>query len=271
MAPQTPGSRRRRVIANTAAPAAARIGGLAARYRLEDVAVDKLRTLAELLGRDPHAPTAIREQIRVLDDHIADSLVALKIDAIRAAGSIADIGAGAGLPGLVLAIALPDVEFALIDSGARKVEFIRAAIAACALGNARALHLRVESWTEGQSSFDIVTARAVGRLDVIAEYAAPLMKVGGTLVAWRGRRDAAVEMQAQVAAARLGLRVEEPVHVCPYAEAEHRHLHLLRKVSETPRCFPRRPGVARKRPLGGPGRPAGAHDGREQTSDRARR
>ncbi len=244
---------------------------LAARHQLPASALGRLVTLAGMLAHDPRAPTAVREYSRVLDDHIADSLVALELDAVRNAGSVADIGAGAGLPGLVLAITLPGATVTLIDSSARKVEFIRSAIAACELGNAQAVHARVESWGGDRASLDVVTARAVDRLDVVAEYAAPLLKLGGTLVVWRGRRNAPAELQAQVAAERLGLEVADPIQVCPYAGAAHRHLHLLSKVGETPERFPRRPGVARKRPLGGADHAASGSSRGEQTSDRDRR
>ena len=192
----------------------------------------------------------MHDPLRILDDHIADSLVAVELEVVRDARSLVDIGAGAGLPGLALAAVLPQTEVALVESNARKVEFIRAAIAACDLANASAVHARVESWHDGRASCDVVTARALAPLDVVAEYAAPLLRIGGTLVAWRGRRDPLSEMQAQAAAAELGLVAATPLRVTPYVGAEHRHLHLMAKVSQTPSRFPRRPGIARKRPLG---------------------
>ena len=86
---------------------------------------------------------------------------------------------------------------------------------------------------------------------MVAEYAAPLLAVGGTLVAWRGRRDPAAEDAAAVRAAELlGFELSEPVQVHPYPGAKHRHLQLMLKVRETPAGFPRRPGMARKTPLG---------------------
>ncbi len=234
--------------------------GLAARYRLSAGVLNGLTTLAGLLARDPQAPTSVREESRVIDDHIADSLVALELDRFAAARAIVDIGSGAGLPGLALAIAVPDLQVTLIECSTRKVRFIAAAIDACRLTNARPVCVRAEAWPEGHSMFDAVTARAVDRLDVVAEYAAPLLRVGGTLVVWRGRRDAAAEGAATVAADELGLEVHEPLHVLPYPAAENRHLHVMTKIRETPARFPRRPGIAHKRPLG-----------RELASDRARR
>jgi 16S rRNA (guanine527-N7)-methyltransferase len=108
---------------------------------------------------------------------------------------------------------------------------------------------RAEAWEGGREACDVVTARALAALPVVAEYAAPLLRVGGTLVAWKGRRDAAEAADGAAAAAALGLEVGEVVAVQPYPGARHRHLHLMRKVAPTPARFPRRPGVAAKRPL----------------------
>jgi 16S rRNA (guanine527-N7)-methyltransferase len=118
------------------------------------------------------------------------------------------------------------------------------------LDNAEVVNARAEEWSGGIGHFDAVTARALAPLSVVAEYAAPLLRIGGTLVAWRGKREPGVEADAQAAAEILGLSVEAPLQVFPYPAAEHRFLHLLTKVSATPPRFPRRPGMARKRPLG---------------------
>jgi 16S rRNA (guanine527-N7)-methyltransferase len=227
--------------------ALARLGD---RYGLSQPAIDALATLFRLLSGDPHAPTSVSDPRRVLDDHLADSLSALELPVIRAAATVADIGSGAGLPGLPLAAALPAARIWLVESNARKCEFIGRAAAAAGLGNASVVHERAESWVAGRGRHDVVTARALARLDVVTEYAAPLLRRGGSLVAWRGRRDPVDEAAGRLAAGRLGLELVGVVPVTPYPAAEHRHLHVLRKVADTPAGFPRRPGVARKRPLG---------------------
>jgi 16S rRNA (guanine527-N7)-methyltransferase len=235
-------------------------GRLARRFELLGHAADRLRCLFELVVSDPHAPTSTRDPAAVLDDHLADSLVALELPPVRDAGTIADLGSGAGFPGLPLAIALPTASVALVESNGRKAAFIAGAISACGVRNARAVNARVEAWPEGLGAFDLVTARALAPLAVLAEYAAPLLRVGGSLVAWRGRREPRGERAAEEAAAQLGLRVGEVIAVSPYSAAEHRHLHVFEKLYETPPGFPRRPGIAVKRPLGG-----------EPASDRSRR
>lgn len=223
---------------------------LAARFALPSGAADPLRALLDALVTDPHAPTAIADRARTLDDHLADSLVALELDAVRAAGRIADLGSGAGLPALPLAVALPAARVTAVESNARKARFIARTASACGLGNVEVAATRAEAWAEGRGACDLVTARALAPLAVVAEYAAPLLGPGGTLVVWRGQRDA-VDEEAAIAAARvLGLEVRPPVRVEPYPRAAHRHLHAMVKVAETPARFPRRPGMARKRPLG---------------------
>jgi 16S rRNA (guanine527-N7)-methyltransferase len=227
-----------------------RLQQLAERYRLPDVAAEKLSALAHVLVVDPLAPTSVRDPAKTVDDHLADSLVALELDVVRGSIEVADLGSGAGLPGLPLAVALPNARFALAESSARKCAFIARAVNECRIGNARAVNTRAESWTEGIGRFDLVMARALAPFPVVVEYAAPLLRVGGTLVVWRGRRDAPAEAAAARAGEQLGLDPGEVRWVHPYNGAENRHLHLMSKVRETPSGFPRRPGMAAKRPLG---------------------
>ncbi len=226
-------------------------GDLARRYGLDEAAARRLATLLEALTEDPLAPTSVRDPIRALDDHLADSLAALELPAVRRASRIADLGAGAGLPGLPLAIALPHAVVSLVESNGRKCQFIAKLIEACRLDNAEVVNARAEAWSDGLNRFDLVTVRALAPLAVVAEYAAPLLQLGGTLLVWRGRRDPVEEESARLAAGELGLEMLEARPVQPYPGAANRHLQAMVKRSQTPARFPRRPGVARKRPLGG--------------------
>ena len=85
---------------------------------------------------------------------------------------------------------------------------------------------------------------------MLVEYAAPLLRAGGVLVAWKGARDAAEEAGGAAAAERLRMATREVERVVPFEGAENRHLHVFEKLGPTPEGFPRRPGMARKRPLG---------------------
>jgi 16S rRNA (guanine527-N7)-methyltransferase len=219
---------------------------------LDPAATAALERVLELLAEERASVSSVTEPGRAWRVHVADSLTGLEVEALREAEMIADIGSGAGFPGLVLAAALPTARVDLIESVGRKCEFIRRAIDVAGIDNARVLNARSEelAGSEGREAYAAVTARAVGRLSTLAELASPLLREGGVLVAWKGRRDADEEAQLDRAAARLAMRPEQILHVGPYAGSEHRHLHLLRKVGPTPQKLPRRPGIAKKRPYG---------------------
>jgi 16S rRNA (guanine527-N7)-methyltransferase len=227
-----------------------RLRALAERYALTDDAMARLREFHRLLVEDPLAPTAVRDPAKVIDDHLADALIGLELEPVRTARAAADLGSGAGVPGLALAIALPETSVTLVDSIGRRCAFLERAVARCEVRNARVVQARLESWPEGLAAFDLLTARALAPLPVVVEYAGPLLTLGGTLVIWRGRRHPSEEEAAARAAAQVGLEPRAILPVRPYPEAHDRHLHLMSKLMETPARFPRRPGVALKRPLG---------------------
>ncbi|HWA52586.1 MAG TPA: 16S rRNA (guanine(527)-N(7))-methyltransferase RsmG [Solirubrobacterales bacterium] len=197
--------------------------------------------------------SSVVEPGRAWKVHVADSLSGLEFGAVREAARIADIGSGAGFPGIVLAVALPESEVDLIESVGRKCAFMERAIEAAGIANARVLNARSEDLAKegaGRESYDVVTARAVGRLSTLAELASPLLKDDGSLVAWKGKRDAEEEAQLERASSSLAMVPQEIRHVGPFAGSEHRHLHLVRKAGPTPKDLPRRPGMAKKRPRG---------------------
>ncbi len=227
------------------------IRALLGRYGLPAATEKPLAQLLDLLTSDPTAPTAVRDPAGVLDDHLADALVALELHVVRAAASVADIGSGAGVPGLPLAIAMPRTSFTLVESNGRKCAFIERAVLAMRVRNVKVVQARAEQWHEGIGRCELVTARALAALPVVLEYAAPLLVERGAVVAWRGARDPAAEAQAETAAGDLGLTLIEVRRVEPYRGTRGRHLHVYMKQKPTPAGFPRRPGIARKRPLAG--------------------
>jgi 16S rRNA (guanine527-N7)-methyltransferase len=206
----------------------------------------------ELLREERASVSSVTDPGRAWKVHVADSLTGLGVESLNSASRIADVGSGAGFPGLVLAVALPDSQVDLIESVGRKCEFIQRAIDAAGIGNARVLNERSETLAagEGREVYDAVTARAVGRLSTLAELASPLLRENGVLVAWKGRRDDEEEGQLANASAQLAMRPEEILAVGPYAGSEHRHLHVVRKAGQTPPGLPRRAGMAKKRPRG---------------------
>jgi 16S rRNA (guanine527-N7)-methyltransferase len=227
----------------------AALAALSDRFALPDSAPRQLAALLALLERDPSAPTTVTRPADALDVHLADSLVAVELEEVRTARSLADIGAGAGFPGLALAVAVPGARVLLVESAARKCAFLERAIVAAGIANAEVVCARVETRRTAAGMCDVVSARALATLPVVVEYAAPLLRVGGMLVAWKGRRDPDEEADTAAAAAQVGLAPVEVRRVRPYPAATHRHLHVLRKVAPTPDRFPRRPGAAAKRPL----------------------
>ena len=222
------------------------VADLVDRFGLPSDAGPKLEALLGGLA-DPAAPTTVHAREEAIDIHLSDSLVALELPAVRKAATLADLGAGAGFPGLALAAARPDAAVTLIESNRRKASFIARLAATAQLDNVEVAAKRAE---EVGGKHDVVTARALAELPVVLEYAAPLLEQDGTVVVWRGRRDADEERRAAAAAAELGLARGELRSVRPFPAAQHRHLHTYVKVAATPDRFPRRPGMARKRPLG---------------------
>lgn len=214
-----------------------------------EAAAAPLARLLELLRDDPTAPTTIRDPGAAVDAHVTDALAALSLPQVRSARRVADLGAGAGFPGLPLALALPDAHVDLVESLGRKCAFLERAVEACGIENASVVCARAEEWEA--RDLDVVCVRAVAPLAVLVEYAAPLLRAGGTLVAWKGRRDADEERAGAAAATIVGLEPGEVVEVPARPDADHRTLHLYSKVRDTPSRFPRRAGMARKRPLSG--------------------
>jgi 16S rRNA (guanine527-N7)-methyltransferase len=221
---------------DSGASVSARLEDLRGCHGLSERQREQLAALLQGLAADERAPTGVRDPARAVDVHLADSLAALELDVLRAPGRIADLGSGAGFPGL---------------AQARKCAFVEGLRASAQIANARVVCARAEEWTEGVAANDVVLARALAAQAVVVEYAAPLLRVGGTLLDWRGRRNDMQEHAGERAAARVGLERVEIRHVEPYAGARDHHLHLYRKVRATPEGFPRRAGMAQKRPLAG--------------------
>ncbi len=218
---------------------------------LGGAAREKLETVLTLLAEERASVSSVVDE-RAWRVHVGDSLTGLDVPEVGAASRIADVGAGAGFPGLVLAVAVPEARVDLIESVGRKCDFMRRAIEAAEIPNASVRNTRSEDLAagEGRGAYDVVTARAVGRLSTLAELASPLLKPNGVLVAWKGKRDADEEEQLERASEALAMSPEAILDVGDRAGSEHRHLHVIRKTGPTPANLPRKPGIAKKRPKG---------------------
>jgi 16S rRNA (guanine527-N7)-methyltransferase len=223
--------------------------------KLSDVApawaVEPLTRVLELQASDPTASTTVRDIDAAIERHVADSLSALALPYVAQARRIADIGSGAGWPGLALAAALPDATVALVESQSRHCRYLERAVEASGLTNVTVVHARAEAWPAGIGAHDLVTARALASLPVLCEYAAPLLAEGGHLVAWKGAVPDDEAAAGAAAAQLLGLSPLPVVAVVPYPGARDHTLHPFCKIAPTPARFPRRPGMAAKRPLAG--------------------
>jgi 16S rRNA (guanine527-N7)-methyltransferase len=213
----------------------------------------KLALLLELLASDSSAPTSVTAPDEAVEVHLADSLSALPLLGERLSSEpLVDIGSGAGFPGLPLATALPGTAVDLVEATGRKCRFIARAIERLGLPNARAVCERAEDWarSDGAGRYGVATARALASLPTLVEYASPLLREGGRLIAWKGARDPAEERRGASAAAALAMTPILIEPVTPFPDARDRYLHVYEKIGPTPLGVPRRAGMAGKRPFG---------------------
>lgn len=227
----------------------ARLAQLAREWEVGSEGERALLALLEALAGDPAPPTTVRDPARAVDAHVADALNGLRVPELASARLVADVGAGAGVPGLVLAAARPRLRVTCVESVARKCAFLERLIGSMGLRNAEVACTRAECWEAGRERCDAVTARAVAPLPVLVEYAAPLLRAGGVLVAWKAHPDGREVRDGDHAASVLGLSPARPVAVPPFPGAAQRSLYVYLKVRSVPNGYPRRPGMARKRPL----------------------
>jgi len=191
----------------------------------------------------------------ILRRHVLDSLSCLLFTPLKNARKVGDIGSGGGLPGIPLAVALPDAEVTLFESTGRKAEFLRYAVKELGLANVRVVNARIEESArddDHRGKYGVCTARALARLSVVSEYSLPLLRRGAHVVAMKGRVDADEWTEGGRALKTLGGRVSEEiqVHYLPDVEQGERRLVLLEKTEETPEVYPRRTGTPARNPLG---------------------
>jgi len=196
--------------------------------------------------------STITEPEAVIKKHFLDSLVILKQLNFESRKRWLDIGTGAGFPGMVLKLFLPGDSFYLLDSSAKKVNFLNQLIFKLDLKGIDATHGRAEDLAqleEWRGSFDYLCSRAVASLNVLLEYAVPFLKIGGFAYLYKGPEHEKEINEAEAALNILEAEIKEIIELdVPGLEAE-RYLIVVKKSAETPEKYPRRAGIPQKRPL----------------------
>lgn len=192
--------------------------------------------------------TAITDPQEAWMRHIFDSLTLVPFLASAKAARVIDVGSGGGLPGIPLAIVLPDVAFTLLEATGKKAEFLREAVRRLGLRNVTVIDERAESLGQDhqryREQFDLVTSRAVGKLNVLLELTVPLVRVGGFVMAIKGEKAPEEIAEAKPALHTLHCVVSD-THRTPTGT-----IVVIEKQRKTPRLYPRRPGEPKRKPIG---------------------
>lgn len=197
--------------------------------------------------------TAITDKEMFHVKHIVDSLECLDLDEYKKADSVVDVGTGAGFPGIPLAVASPEKEFLLIDSMAKRLKIIDELCYELNVNNVKTLHGRAEDIGRGmkyREKFDLCVSRAVARLDILTEWCLPLVRVGGTMIAYKGLKAEDEVVEADTAIKILGGKTDRiEKYSGEESEITSHALVIINKIRETPNKYPRKPGKAKQDPI----------------------
>ena len=191
--------------------------------------------------------TGITESSQVAKLHLLDSLTVLASADLRGK-SLIDVGCGAGFPGVPLAIACPEAKITLLDSLAKRMNWLETVVPALGIGNARCVTARAEEEVaKCRETYDYATSRAVARLNILLELTAPYVRIGGAVLAMKGSAAREELEEAKNAISQLGLKLEK---ICDYTiDGAVHSVIVLRKVKPTPARFPRRYSKIKQSPL----------------------
>ena len=216
---------------------------------LSPEAADTLCAFGEAMIRQNEVMnlTAITEPTQVAKLHLLDSLTVLKASDL-AGKTVIDVGCGAGFPGVPLAIACPEAKITLLDSLAKRMNWLDTILPQLGVTNARTITARAEeAVTTRREKFDFATSRAVARLNILLELTAPYVRVGGKVLAMKGSAAREELEESRNAIKRLGLKLEE-VREFQIDGASHSVI-VLKKVAPTPPQYPRRYAKIKPSPL----------------------
>lgn len=208
---------------------------------------EKLRNYAELLVKANEVArlTGPSDTETLWNDHIVDSASAVFL--LPRAGRVIDVGTGGGLPGIVWAIARPDLEFVLLDSVAKKMAQVEKIRVLLGLKNVKTICARSEEYAKSnEEKFSAAAARAVTAAGILAELLVPFVKIGGKLITFKGPK--ATEELETVGNRWAELGLSSP-KLIPYSyDEKKRYLLVWEKTARSPKSMPRRPGMAEKFP-----------------------
>ena len=191
--------------------------------------------------------TAITLKEEVYLKHFYDSLTLCRVIDLNKEKTLCDIGTGAGFPGIVLKICFPHLKVTLIDALNKRILFLKEVCNKLNLDNVTFIHARAEEYSiKNRNIFDLVTARAVAKLNVLLEYSTPLVKVNGYFIAMKGIEDA---KESKHATDELNLKLEEEIKFLLPIENSNRTIIKLKKLGNTPGKYPRKFSEIKKKPL----------------------
>lgn len=192
--------------------------------------------------------TAITDEEMFHVKHIVDSLYPLKLIEIKKSASLLDLGSGAGFPGIPLKIVRNDLDISLFDSLNKRIDFLKEVIDELNLSKINAIHARAEEASRTdkfRESYDYCISRAVSRLDTLAEYCLPFVKVGGFMIAMKGKSS-----ETDIGKNAIKILGGSVVKEISYKIAdEDRNILMVKKIKKTPRKYPRAGGNPKKKPL----------------------
>lgn len=196
--------------------------------------------------------TAITDEKEIYLKHFYDSITLGFYEDFSSNKTICDIGAGAGFPSIPLKIVFPELEVTIVDSLNKRITFLKELVNQLGLEAVSLYHDRAETFgqtPEFRGAFDYVTARAVARLNVLSELCIPLVKKEGYFIALKASKSEEELNEAKPAIALLGGKVQEERSFELPITQDERHIIVIQKKKETPKKYPRKPGLPNKQPI----------------------